>query len=124
MAVTIEVLQRPSLVALHPLAACLGVACFVSLAYNSDVKGHIKIPLLSLVGSSSIAIYVSHVIASAAMRTMLIKFGVTDSSIHLVLGATCGIVFPTCFYTVANALGIAPYIGLGKNILASAGRFA
>ena len=73
-------------------------------------------PLLSFLGKASIAIYVSHVIASAATRTMLVKIGVTDSSIHVVLGTASGIVFPSCLFIVANMLGVAPYIGLSKNV--------
>jgi fucose 4-O-acetylase-like acetyltransferase len=116
IAVTIAILLRPGLVALAPLAACLGVACFVSLAYNNDVKGRIKIPWLSFVGKASIAIYVSHVIAAAATRVVLIKFGVTDGSIHVLLGTASGIFFPSCLFVMANFLGVAPFIGLGKNM--------
>jgi fucose 4-O-acetylase-like acetyltransferase len=116
IAVTIAIVQRPGLVALAPFAACLGVACFVSLAYNNDVKGHIKIPLLSFIGKASIAIYVSHVIAAAATRVVLIKFGVTDGSIHVLLGTASGIFFPSCLFIMANFLGVAPFVGLGKNM--------
>jgi len=67
----------------------------------------LDIPLLALLGQLSMPIYLAHVIAAAAVRILMQKFvGVTDFSIHLILGMVVGLTIPVMLYKAANRFGL------------------
>jgi peptidoglycan/LPS O-acetylase OafA/YrhL len=68
---------------------------------------------LAYLGVVSLAIYVMHTMFSAALRILLVKLGIDDLMLHLVLGGAIGIVGPVIFYGVARRYGALRYLGLG-----------
>jgi fucose 4-O-acetylase-like acetyltransferase len=66
---------------------------------------------LSLLGTASMAIYVSHVIFGAATRIGLKHAGVTDLGIHLFAGVAASILMPLALYLAARRLGLIRWVG-------------
>lgn len=69
---------------------------------------------LAQIGEASLAIFVSHVIFAACVRYALLKVGVSNASIHVVLGTFLGVFAPTGLFVLANWTGITPFVGFGR----------
>jgi fucose 4-O-acetylase-like acetyltransferase len=93
----------------------LGTALTLSLARQIELKSDYQPRFLSQIGMATLAIYVSHVIFAAGMRSVLFKFGVHSAFINVVMGTLAGVMLPMILFYVANYLRIAPQVGLGKN---------
>ena len=62
------------------------------------------------IGSSSLAIYILHVLLASGLRIILQNFfNVHSTIIHLILGFTAGIVFPIVIVKIVNKYKI-PYV--------------
>lgn len=71
--------------------------------------------LFGFLGVASIAVYVSHVMPSAAMRIILVRLGVMSVPIHIVAGTLVG-VFPGAFaYYLLKKWGYLRWFGLGRD---------
>ena len=67
--------------------------------------------VLTFVGMNSMAIYLVHVIFSAAFRSALMKFGIMDITVHLVGGTFFGIILPLSLVPIGLYFGkISPII--------------
>jgi len=87
---------------LGPMLALGGVASLLSLAILLD-----RFKLASVFracGARSLPIFVAHVIALAAMRSLLFKLGVTDFYTHLVASFLAGVVLPYLFAMLVDHL--------------------
>ena len=94
--------------ALEYLAAA---GCVAFLA--SFVTG--RVPGLTALGRLSMPVFVAHVPAMAAARIALQKFaGVTDLTLHLIVGVGAGIGVPLVLYKLASHFKVARLIGLGR----------
>ena len=67
---------------------------------------------LSTLGQASLAIYVMHTIASAALRVALLKVGFEELAVHLVLGTLIGVLAPLAAYFALRRLGWLRLAGL------------
>jgi uncharacterized membrane protein YcfT len=64
-------------------------------------------------GKASMAIYVSHTIFSAATRIVLVKAGITDIAIQMIIGTITGLLFPAGLYIMAKRAKILGALGIG-----------
>ena len=74
-----------------------GIAASVSTAIISVLSllsRRISYAWLMVVGQASMAIFLSHTIASALVRAVLISMGMRDVVVHIVLGVASGIILP------------------------------
>lgn len=81
---------------IHPLRVCAaiaGIILTISLA-NKLASKSLFSKSLSFLGQYSLQIYILHIIFAAGLRVFLMKMGVTNFSIHLLLGSFVGIVLP------------------------------
>jgi len=69
----------------------------------------------SSLGRASMTIYVTHVMAMAAIRIALLKLGVRDIGVHLLLGVSLGVMLPYAFFIVCEHLGFMRILGLGRD---------
>lgn len=69
----------------------------------------------SALGKASMTIYVTHIMAMAAIRIILLKLGVRDVGVHLLLGTSLGLLLPYIFYLVCQRLGIMRILGIGRD---------
>lgn len=67
---------------------------------------------LDFLGEQSLAIYVAHVIFAAAVRIVLLRFGIEDVSTHVVLGVLAGVIGPLLIARVLRRVGAAQIFGL------------
>ena len=61
--------------------------------------------LLALLGRRSLEIFLAHIVATAGMRAVLIRLGVTELLPQLVLGTIAGVVFPLALWWVSQRVG-------------------
>lgn len=66
---------------------------------------------LARLGQWSLAIYVAHVIFSAATRILLLKLGVESLGLHLLLGVATGVIGPLVLLALARRAGLLPLLG-------------
>jgi fucose 4-O-acetylase-like acetyltransferase len=64
---------------------------------------------LQVLGRLSLEIYVAHMLATAGMRILLVRLGITSVPLHVVLGTVVGVGFPVVLAVSANAVGF-PYL--------------
>jgi fucose 4-O-acetylase-like acetyltransferase len=69
---------------------------------------------LSAIGRASMAIYVTHTIVAAALRTVLRVSGVDDPVVMLLVCVVGGIILPIAVYRVAIRFGVEQWAGLGR----------
>lgn len=93
-------------------AAALGFVCACSWLFSS-AAGRFTRPFSAL-GRASMTIYVTHVMVMAAIRIVLLKLGVRDIGVHLLLGVSLGVVLPYLFFVVCERLGVMRILGLGR----------
>ncbi|WP_425091786.1 acyltransferase family protein [Tropicimonas sp. S265A] len=63
-------------------------------------------------GKASLAIFVAHTVFSAAMRIVLMGFGIESAALHMILGLGIGIAGPIVLLLAAYRAGVARKLGL------------
>jgi fucose 4-O-acetylase-like acetyltransferase len=91
-------------------AGVAGVALVITAA--KMVRGQVA-GLLTLLGTSSMTIYVTHTIIGALARKVLSNIHVYSVPIHLILGTIAAILLPTILHGVLKHFGILYIFGLG-----------
>lgn len=94
-----------------PLLAVV-TAALVLLFYKAFMEAAARQPespgrfgrALAFVGANSMIIFLSHVIFGAGMRALLVRLGVTDPGVHLVLGTAAGMILPLFLVPVGLAV--------------------
>ncbi len=77
------------------LSLLLAIISIIFIVALSDWLSRYPLKFLVLIGTSSLAIYLMHVIFGAGSRVVLIKlFDVNDVFIHLVIGCIFGVIAP------------------------------
>lgn len=66
------------------------------------------------IGLASLGIYVSHTIFTSTTRIVLMKLGVRDATVHVVLAFAAGLILSYAFCWVAAKLGLFRWLGLGN----------
>jgi peptidoglycan/LPS O-acetylase OafA/YrhL len=89
------------------LLASVSILFIVSLSQAISQK---RIPFLAYVGTSSMAIYLMHILASSGSRIILNKvFDVQSVAAHLIIGCCLGIFLPMLVNKTIQTLKI-PYV--------------
>lgn len=68
-------------------------------------------PVLALLGSASMAIYLTHTIFSAGLREVLLRVEVQGTLAHFVLGTAIGILAPLLLWQAARVTGLQRWAG-------------
>ena len=92
------------------LASSLSLLCCVAVQFLHPKIGWAG-SLFVFLGETSLAIFVAHVIFSAATRIVLIKVGVEDIWLHMIAGTLLGMLGPICLYLLARRLGVTRLVG-------------
>lgn len=83
----------------------LGIGLVFTLGRHA---GRLNWNWLGYIGRYSLEIYLIHVMASSGVRIVLQKFlGITDPSLHLMIGTLAGVVVPLAFVMVSRSMGTA-----------------
>jgi len=89
------------------LLACTSILFIVSLSKFLSKRSY---KILPLIGSSSLEIYLMHIIAGSGARILLSKIFLVESpSVHLVMGCASGIFLPLIATKIIDKLHI-PYL--------------
>lgn len=67
---------------------------------------------LSYVGSISMPIYIMHLLATAGIRIILLKLGITSIFINVILGTIGGLGLPILSYWICNKLNLSIIFGM------------
>lgn len=94
------------------VAATIGFIAFCSIALRGQ---SLFVTGASILGRASMTIYVSHVIALAAMRIALLKVGIDNTLVHLLCGVGAGLVLPLILHKLLAKLHLLRAFGLGKD---------
>jgi fucose 4-O-acetylase-like acetyltransferase len=86
---------------------------FLSIFFVSCLSIHLSekpSKVIVFIGTSSMAIYVMHILTGSGARVFLSKvFGITSTSLHLVAGVAAGILLPLLAVKIIEKWGI-PYV--------------
>ena len=88
------------------LLAFTGILFIVSFSIYFSKKFH---RFIAVIGASSMAIYVMHILAGSGVRVILTKLGIYSFSLHLVSGCIVGVLTPIAMLMIINKLRI-PYM--------------
>jgi len=89
------------------LLALISIIFVVSLSAHLSKKSY---RFLAFIGSSSMAIYLMHILAGSGARVILTKLvGIDSFAVHLLLGCLIGVLAPLVVLTIINRLKT-PYI--------------
>jgi peptidoglycan/LPS O-acetylase OafA/YrhL len=66
-------------------------------------------------GKASMAIYLTHVFALAAVRIVLLKFGVRSLAAHVGLEVSAGVLAPCLLYVLCEHLRLLRLLGFGRD---------
>lgn len=80
--------------------ALSGIALVISCAK------HIKSNILSKIGQLSMPIYLIHIVAMAGIRIVLLKIGMTNIYLHVILGFLFGLIIPILVYMLLKKIKI------------------
>lgn len=95
-----------------PAALC-GIAATVALSRTVLVRG----ALLRLLGYLSMSIFVMHVIATAVIRTALLRaLHLDDPALVLLTGTAGGVLLPVLAHLVLSRAGLLPCFGLSNDL--------
>lgn len=98
---------------LHMLGSLVLTLCFVAaVAGPLCARPFWGQSLLTLLGQASMVIYVAHTIFSATLREVLFVAGITDVSVHMILGIFIGLVGPLVFLACAKATKTRTILGV------------
>lgn len=78
------------------------VSCSVHLAKRSY-------SFIAFIGTSSMGIYLMHILAGSGVRVVINKFGISSFGVHIILGCLVGILVPLVALIIIKRLKI-PYI--------------
>lgn len=90
------------------LLSLLGIfasICFISLLSRLSPVSR----FLDFIASNSFQIYLLHTFFTAGIRIVLIKLGITNFVLHIILGTVFGIVFPCLIAKIAS---LTPYLNI------------
>ena len=82
-------------IAMQIVVAVFGSLAVISLCQSVEVVGNSR--LLSLLGQSSMMIYIIHVLLCAAIRIILLKLGIEIFYISVVIGTALSLLIPVIF---------------------------
>lgn len=86
-----------------PLAAFGMLAIF----YCSRAIENIAIgQIFNLLGRYSLPIYILHIIAASGVRILLVRLGITDGHILVLVCTLAGLILPVCAYLAADRFGL------------------
>lgn len=89
------------------LLACVSIAFVVSL---SILVSKSSMRFLAVIGASSMAIYLMHILAGSGIRVILSKlFGIDSLAVHLIVGCFAGVLLPLLAIKIIGAIKI-PYV--------------
>lgn len=95
-------------------AALAGVHCVLGAA-RAFPQGHAG-EALAILGSHSLAIYLTHILAASGTRILLTAaFPGTAAPVHLVAGFVAGIALPMAAYAIIKRFGWLTLTGLGRD---------
>jgi fucose 4-O-acetylase-like acetyltransferase len=106
--------------ALAFIAAIAGVIMTISVAHLMPQAVGLPLRTFAYLGEASLAIYLTHTIVMAMLRSMLLKAGVTSSLTILSATTLAGLIIPGVAYFVILRIGalahmpLAKYAGLGQ----------
>jgi fucose 4-O-acetylase-like acetyltransferase len=93
--------QRPILFAATSVVGC---AFFINLAFLMQKSG--KLRIFRVIGYHSLWIYVMHLIVTAGLRIVLVRFfGIEDIPVLMVISIVAGVAIPIMSYNLAMQLG-------------------
>lgn len=123
--VTFFLLQAASLLAhaedlliVELLLAAFGI--FMVITASVALAQGRGVPVLRYIGSLSLPIYVSHVLAASGIRIVLSKFlHFNDATVHAILGVTLGLLFPIFLVYLMRKINF-PYLFVLKGKPAAA----
>ena len=94
------------------MSYCVIVMCsYMGSLLNKASPNYMKI--IYVVSMSTMAIYVSHVIFTAAVRIILFKLGIEHLGAHVFIGTVVGFIAPIVMYIIASKLKLTTLLGLG-----------
>ena len=91
-------------------ATLLSLGSVAVFAWLRD-RGGKAMRALAYAGERSMPIFLAHVIFQAAVRVVLLKFGITSLPVHLILGTTAGLILPIILNDVAIRLKLVKLLG-------------
>jgi fucose 4-O-acetylase-like acetyltransferase len=98
---------------LEPISAVAGISMIVTASkLLPDVRGVLTLSLAQL-GQASLAIFLTHVVFSAGVRSLLYLSDVHDCDVHVLVGTLAGVSVPTLLFLAASRLELLPYAGFG-----------
>lgn len=105
-------------------AGLAGIALALELAFRVSEprnqrtgerhRGHVLARWLETLGVASMPIYLMHIFVTAGTRMTLLRLGIDNVGVHLVLGTLAGVVVPVAVYVLALRLRVARLIGLPR----------
>ena len=94
------------------MSYCVIVMCsYMGSLLNKASPNYME--TIYLVSMSTMAIYVSHIIFTAAVRIILFKLGIDHLGTHVLIGTTVGFIAPIVMYIIASKLKLTTLLGLG-----------
>lgn len=96
-------------------AAFLGILLVLQVAAILPDRGPARI--IGVLGLASMPIYLMHVLAASAFRMVLVKLGVSNLYVHLVLGTLVGLLVPLVAYYVVYLLKQEKLLGFSSGAM-------
>ena len=94
--------------------ALVGINLIVTTSVFISKRNYLGI--IDYVGKASMAIYLTHILATSGLRIILSKFlGVDNAWLHLILGTVFGVVLPIVAFLIAEKFKIGNILFGGKN---------
>lgn len=84
--------------------AAIGIIIIIAIASRTHIAW------IDYIGRNSIVIYVAHIIFTAGTRILLLKIGIINVPIHIIIGLIIGIVAPIITQKIAQKIKISRYI--------------
>lgn len=85
--------------------------CGAMMSFQAPVFARRPFGWIGWLGTASLAIFVSHTIFSAAARIVLLKIGITELWVHMLVGTLVGLLLPAALYMTAKRLGFSDKLG-------------
>jgi hypothetical protein len=101
---------------IHYILSCIAA---LSFAYAASWCFTIAAPRLrsafAALGKASMAIYLTHVFALAAVRIVLLKLGIRSVPLHVVLGVSVSVLAPYLLYVLCAHFRLLRLLGFGRD---------